>query len=230
MILSIVWLEICREIAKILNASQRSDNEFFQYKFLFTLNLIICLWSKTSMVALEEKNLLEKLRQPETKNQAFGHLVELYQRILYYHIRRLVIDHDDADDVLQNTLLKAWKNIDRFRADAALKTWLYRIATNESLTFLNNKKKRGFEDVEDIENDLRHSLSTGRYIDGDEIQKKLQMAILTLPRQQRLVFNMRYYDELKYEEISEILEVSVGALKASYHHAVKKIELFLTSD
>lgn len=182
------------------------------------------------MVALEEKNILEKLRQPETKNQAFGHLVQLYQRMLYYHIRRLVIDHDDADDVLQNTLLKAWKNIDQFRADAALKTWLYRIATNESLTFLNNKKKRGFEDVADIENDLRHSLSSGRYIDGDEVQKKLQMAILSLPGQQRIVFNMRYYDELKYEEISEILEVSVGALKASYHHAVKKIEKFLTHD
>ncbi|MDX2245300.1 MAG: sigma-70 family RNA polymerase sigma factor [Bacteroidia bacterium] len=186
--------------------------------------------SNPAMVALEEKNLLEKLRQPETKNRAFERLVQLYQRMLYFHIRRIVIDHDDADDVLQNTLLKAWKNIDRFRADSALKTWLYRIATNEALSFLSSKQKRGFDDVADIENDLRHSLSSGKYIDGDEVQKKLQHAILTLPKQQRLVFNMRYYDEMKYEEIAEVLEVSVGALKANYHHAVKKIENFLTSN
>ncbi|MEZ4829339.1 MAG: sigma-70 family RNA polymerase sigma factor [Bacteroidia bacterium] len=182
------------------------------------------------MVALEEKNLLEKLRDPLSRSEAFGQVVRQYQRVLYYHIRRMVIDHDDADDVLQNTLLKAWKNIDRFRADSSLKTWLYRIATNESLTFLTNKQKRGFSDVEDLENNLRHSISSGKYIDGDEIQKKLQMAILTLPPQQRLVFNMRYYDELKYEEIAEIMELSTGTLKAHYHHAAKKIEIFLTTD
>lgn len=182
------------------------------------------------MVALEEKDLLAKLRQPESRSQAFGKLVSIYQQMLYFHIRRMVIDHDDADDVLQNTLLKAWKNIDRFRGDSALKTWLYRIATNESLTFLSRKKKIARDDLEDLQNDLRHSLSQGKYMEGDEIQFKLQQAILTLPERQRLVFNMRYYDEMKYDEIAGILELSTGSLKASYHHAVKKIEKFLTGD
>ena len=135
-----------------------------------------------------------------------------------------------ADDVLQNTLLKAWKNIDRFRAESALKTWLYRIATNESLTFLNQQKRRAYEGVENLEDDLRHSLSSGGYVDGDAIQHKLQQAILGLPDRQRLVFNMRYYDELKYEEMADVLGVTVGALKASYHHAVKKIETYLTTN
>lgn len=182
------------------------------------------------MVALEEKELLLKLQEPDTRRVAFDRLVRMYQRMLYFHIRRIVIDHEDADDVLQNTLLKAWRNIDRFRAESAIKTWLYRIATNESLTFLNQKKRRSFQGIEDLENDLRHSLSSGKYIDGDEVQMKLQRAILTLPERQRLVFNMRYFEELSYAEMSEILSVTTGALKASYHHAVKKVEKSLLQE
>lgn len=179
------------------------------------------------MVALEEKELLVQLRHPNTRKQAFGSLVRTYQQMLYFHIRRIVIDHEDADDVLQNTLLKAWKNLDKFRAEAAIKTWLYRIATNEALTFLNRKKRQAHQGVEDIQNDLRHSLREGKYIDGDEIQIRLQEAIIQLPERQRLVFNMRYYEELKYDEISDILGVTTGGLKASYHHAVKKIERYI---
>jgi len=181
------------------------------------------------MAVIQEKQLLAQLQQEDTRREAFDRLIRLYQQMLYYHIRRMVIDHEDADDVLQNTLLKAWKNIDRFRGDAALRTWLYRIATNEALTFLNKKKKMVKTDVENIEDDMRHSLDWGggRYISGEEIQLKLQAAIATLPERQRLVFNMRYFDEMKYEEISKVLEVSVGGLKANFHHAVKKIEKYL---
>lgn len=179
------------------------------------------------MVALKEQDLLAKLQDPGMKATAFHQLVITYQQMLYFHIRRIVIDHEDTDDVLQNTLLKAWKYIDQFRAQSSIKTWLYRIATNEALTFLSKKKKASFQDLNDIQNDLRHSLSEEKYFDGDEIQLKLQQAILSLPERQRLVFNMRYYDELKYDEIADILSVSTGALKASYHHAVRKIEEYL---
>lgn len=179
---------------------------------------------RLSMQTVEERELLVELRRPESKEAAFASLIRAYQESLYYHIRRIVISHDDADDVLQNALLKAWRNLDKFRAEASIKTWLYRIATNESLTFLKQRQKRSFQDIEDLQNDLRHSLSHGPYIDGDEIQMKLQHAILGLPERQRLVFNMRYFEEMKYDEISQVLEVSVGSLKASYHHAVKKIE------
>ena len=180
------------------------------------------------MVATKESELLEQLRDPATRGHAFNRLVRTYQEVLYYHIRRLVKNHDDTDDVLQNTFLKAWRYIDRFRADSSLKTWLYRIATNEALTFLNRQQKRQFQEIEDIQNDLRHSFSNSGYISGETIQQKLYAAIDTLPERQRLVFNMRYFDELKYDEIAQILEVSTGALKASYHHAVKKIEKCLT--
>jgi len=176
------------------------------------------------MPTVEENELLVQLQQPEGRASAFENLMGMYQKSLYFHIRRIVISHEDADDVLQNTLLKAWRNLAKFRAEASIKTWLYRIATNESLTFLKRRQKRSFQDVEDLQNDLRHSLSHGPYIDGDEIQMKLQKAILTLPERQRLVFNMRYFEEMKYDEISGILEVTTGSLKASYHHAVKKIE------
>ncbi|MEO1415539.1 MAG: sigma-70 family RNA polymerase sigma factor [Bacteroidota bacterium] len=186
--------------------------------------------SNVHMVATEEKELLAQLQQPSTRRSAFDRLIRAYQQMLYYHIRRMVIDHEDADDILQNTLLKAWKNLDKFRGDAALKTWLYRIATNEALTHLNKKKKQAHTDIEDLQNDMRHSLQEGKYIDGDSIQRKLQAALTTLPDRQRLVFNMRYFDEMKYDEISGVLEVSVGSLKASYHHAVKKIEKYLAAD
>lgn len=176
------------------------------------------------MQAVEENELLVQLKAPADRDAAFSQLIRMYQKSLYFHIRRIVISHEDADDVLQNTLLKAWKNLHSFRAEASIKTWLYRIATNESLTFLKKKQRQSFQGVEDLQNDLRHSLSHGPYIDGDEIQMKLQKAIIALPERQRLVFNMRYFEELKYEEISGILDVTTGALKASYHHAVKKIE------
>jgi len=182
------------------------------------------------MMILAEQDLVLQLKNPDTRDHAFDHLVRHYQRMLYFHIRRLVIDHNDADDVLQNTFLKAWRYIERFRGEAALKTWLYRIATNEALSFLKSRNRQMHQDVDNIQNDLKHSLEQGRYIDGDEIQMALQKAILTLPERQRAVFNMRYFDEMKYDEISEVLEVSVGSLKASYHHAVKKIEKSLASN
>ena len=138
------------------------------------------------------------------------------------------MSHADTDDVLQNTFLKAWRYMDKFRGDAALKTWLYRIATNEALTFLQKRKKLAHTDVENIQDDINHSGKQTSTVSGEEIQMKLQTAVLTLPERQQMVFNMRYFDEMKYQQISDVLEVSVGALKASYHHAVKKIEAKLT--
>ncbi len=189
-----------------------------------------CLKRKYAFVTVEEEQqLLAELRDPDTKSRAFDDLVRRYQQRLYHHVRRLVIDHDDADDVLQNTFLKAWRHIDSFRADSQLHTWLYRIATNESLSFLQSKNKRAHSDVADIQDDLRHSLTNSPHIQADTIEMKLQQAILTLPDRQRTVFHLRYYDEMPYEDMSQILEVTTGSLKASYHHAVKKIEAFLTA-
>lgn len=177
----------------------------------------------------EDKELLALFRDPITRNSAFTELVTTYQKRLYWHIRRIVIDHDDADDVLQNVFIKVWKGLDKFNEESKLYTWLYRIATNESLTFLRSKKNALNVSYGEVENYLSKSLEDDNYFKGDEIQKKLQQAILTLPEKQRIVFNMKYYEELKYEEISGILETSVGALKASYHHAVKKIEAYITN-
>lgn len=179
------------------------------------------------MMAQKDQELLQQIQQPEQKAAAFDRLVLQYQEMIYFHIRRMVIDHDDANDVVQNTFLKAWRALDKFRGEASLKTWLYRIATNEAINFLNQKRKERKEEVSNVEDDLRHSLHGGRLIEGDEIQMKLQEAILTLPERQRLVFNMRYFEEMAYAEMAEILEVSVGGLKANYHHAVKKIEQYL---
>jgi RNA polymerase sigma-70 factor (ECF subfamily) len=150
--------------------------------------------------------------------------VSKYQERLYWHIRKLVISHEDADDVLQNTFIKAWRSLSNFREESQLFTWLYKIATNESLGFLRSKTRWSFLPFSSVEKVLKQSLSEDPYFKGDQIQRKLQEAILELPEKQRLVFNMRYYDELSYEEISKILDTSVGALKASYHHAAKKIE------
>lgn len=176
---------------------------------------------------ISDEELLNRLRDSEQRNYAFNLLVRQYQERVYWHIRRMVIDHDDADDVMQNTFIKAWRNIDKFRGDSALFTWLYRIATNEALTFLKKKRQRFFLPLVDVEHELSSLLDEGAGFSGEEIERKLQKAILTLPEKQRLVFNMKYFDELKYEDMSEILGTSVGALKASYHHAVKKIEKFL---
>jgi RNA polymerase sigma-70 factor (ECF subfamily) len=174
---------------------------------------------------MEYSNLAKDLKN--NKELAFNKLVKLYQERLYYHIRKIVINHEDTDDVLQNTFLKVWNNIDNFREESAIYTWLYRIATNEAITFLNSKKRKSLISLQDTSDHLIQSLKTDPYFEGDEIQMKLQKAILNLPEKQRIVFNMKYFDEIKYEDMSKILNTSVGALKASFHHAVKKIEDYL---
>jgi RNA polymerase sigma factor (sigma-70 family) len=174
--------------------------------------------------------LLEQFRNEDSRNYAFNLLMKKYQQRLYWHIRKIVIDHEDANDVIQNTFIKVWKSLDGFREDSQLYTWLYRIATNESITLLNQKKKRFFIPFHDVEYELSNHLTNDVYFSGDRIQLKLQQAILKLPTQQRIIFNMKYFDNMKYEEISEVLKVTVGALKASYHHAVKKIEKYIKED
>ncbi len=178
---------------------------------------------------VSDQELIDALKSGNRKDLAFNELVMKYQERLYWHIRKIVINHDDTDDVLQNTFMKVWKNVDNFREESTLFTWLYRIATNESLTFLNQKKRHSLAPMNEVSDFLQQNLEADEYFDGDDIQKKLQQAILKLPDKQRLVFNMRYFDEMPYQEISEILETSVGALKASYHHAARKIEDYLSS-
>jgi len=173
---------------------------------------------------LEDKELLIKIRNPETRNYGFNMLVRTYQQRVYWHIRKMVIDHDDADDVTQEVFIKIHRNIDNFREDSQLYTWIYRIATNECLSFLQRKKRRFFLPIGDVERELSRAIDNSSNLSGDEVQVKLQKALLKLPDKQRLVFNMKYFDDMSYEEISEITNTSVGALKASYHHAVKKIE------
>lgn len=177
-----------------------------------------------------DDKLLALFRDENSRSNAYNLIVLKYQKRLYWHIRRMVISHEDSDDVLQNTLIKAWKGLANFKEESQLYSWLYRIATNETITFLNKKRKRFFIPLNDVEKELSGKLESDDFYTGDEIQLKLQKAILTLPEKQRLVFNMKYYDELKYEEISEILGTSVGGLKASYHLAVKKIETFIKQD
>lgn len=174
-----------------------------------------------------DKELIGLFRVTESRDRAFTLIVAKYQEKLYWHIRKLLIRHDDTDDTLQNTFVKVWTGLENFREDSSLYTWLYRIATNEALSFLNSKKRRFLLPLVDVEKQLSNSLENDPYFNGDELQLKLQKALLTLPEKQRIVFNMKYFDELKYEEMAEILETSVGALKASYHHAVKKIEKYV---
>ena len=176
---------------------------------------------------LEDQDLLLKIRNPDTRNYGFNLLVRQYQQRVYWHVRKMVIDHDDADDLTQEVFIKIYKSIDGFREDAQLFTWIYRIATNECLSHLNKKKRRFFLPIEDVSNQLLSKLDASIDLDGEEIQKLLQKAILKLPDKQRLVFNMRYFDDLTYEAMAEITKTSVGALKASFHHAVKKIENYL---
>lgn len=171
-----------------------------------------------------DRDILDGLKNEKTRNLAFQTLVKTYQERLYWHIRKIVLSHDDTDDVLQNTFLKVWRNLDSFREESGLYTWLYRIATNESLTLVNSTKKRSLIPMNDTTEFLLNNMISDEFFEGDEIQLKLQEAILTLPEKQRIVFNMKYFDEMKYEDMSGILETSVGALKASFHHAVKKIE------
>lgn len=179
---------------------------------------------------MEDHVLIEQFRDPQSRQFAFNQLIHKYQERVYWHIRKMVIDHDDTNDLTQDVFVKIYQNLETFRADAQLFTWIYRIATNECLGFLRKKKNRTMVTWDDAENELQHALANSLAPDGDEIQLKLQQAILTLPEKQRLVFNMKYFDELKYEDISSILDTSVGALKASYHHAVKKIEAFINQD
>lgn len=176
---------------------------------------------------MEDHEILRKFAHPDSRQVAFNQLIRKYQQQVYWHIRKMVIDHDDADDLTQEVFIKVWKNLAGFRQDAQLYTWLYRIATNECLNFLKAKKRRFFLPLHDLGAELAGKIDENAAFTGDEIQLKLQKALLKLPDKQRLVFNMRYYDELTYEEISQILGTSVGALKASYHHAVKKVEEFL---
>lgn len=175
----------------------------------------------------DEKLFISDLINPKTQNEAFKKLIQEYQKPLYYHIRNIVLNHDDADDVLQNTFIKVFSNIQNFKGESKLYSWMYRIATNESLTFIEQRAKKQGISTEEIQTKMINRLESDVYFEGDEFQLKLQKAIATLPEKQQLVFKMKYFEELKYENISEILDTSVGALKANYHHAVKKIEDYL---
>ena len=178
----------------------------------------------------EEKLFIETLINPKTQNIAFKQLVQQYQKPLYFHIRNIVLNHEDADDVLQNTFIKVFSNIKNFKGESKLYSWIYRIATNESLTFIEQRAKKQGISNEEVQQKALMNLESDVYFEGNEIQLKLQKAIAILPEKQQLVFKMKYFEEIKYENMSEILDTSVGALKASYHHAVKKIEEYLKTN
>ena len=178
----------------------------------------------------DDQQILESLKDPSTRELAFRHLISKYKERLYWHIRKIVLNHDDADDVLQNSLIKIWNGIDSFRAESSMFTWLYRIATNESITFLNQRKRMAMPGLSDGNEFLVDNLESDTYFDGDEWQMLLQKAIALLPDKQRIVFNMKYFEEIKYEDMSKILNTSVGALKASYHHAVRKVEEYVKAN
>ncbi|OYU81182.1 MAG: RNA polymerase subunit sigma-70 [Flavobacterium sp. BFFFF1] len=178
----------------------------------------------------EEEEFIRRLLDPKTQNAAFEVLLQQYQRPLYAHIRSIVLNHDDADDVLQNTFVKVFRHLQNFKGESKLFSWMYRIATNESITFINNKAKKHRQTSEEFQQRQIERIKADDYFDGDEIQIKLQKAVALLPEKQQLVFKMKYYQDLKYEEISGILGTSVGALKASYFHAVKKIEEYMSKD
>ena len=184
--------------------------------------------SSVSMTEYSDLELLEQFRNDSTKHAAFEMIVRKYQQKLYYHIRKMVIDHDDTNDLLQNTFIKVWNNLDKFREDSQLFTWMYRIATNEALTFLKQKNKNRTYRMDDVELEVNEKTGNNEYYNVDHLEMKLQQAIQGLPDKQKLVFNMRYYDRMKYEEMSAVLGTSVGALKASYHHAVAKVEKYIS--
>ena len=179
---------------------------------------------------MNETLLIAQLQDRQTLDRAFRTLMTQYKERLYWHIRKIVLNHDDADDVLQNTFIKVYRNIHSFKGESKLYSWMYRIATNESLTFIKKRAKQLQIGSEELQLQLVANLEADAYYDGDEMQKKLLYAVAKLPKKQALVFNMKYFDNMKYTEIAEILEVSVGGLKANYHHAVKKIERIITSD
>lgn len=175
----------------------------------------------------DETVLIEQLINVQTREKAFRELISLYKERLYWHVRKIVTSHDDTDDVLQNTFIKIYKNIDKFNQESKLFSWMYRIATNEAITFINKRAKEKKVDIAEVQEYLVNTLENDVYFTGEEIQEILQKAIATLPQKQQLVFNMKYFDNIKYTEISEILGTSVGALKASYFHAVKKVESYI---
>ncbi len=178
-------------------------------------------------VTTHDSELLIQFRNPATKEKAYTSIVHKYQEKLYWHIRRMVVEHEDANDVLQNVFIRVWNGLENFREDSQLYTWLYRIATNECLTFLEQLKKRSAVSLDNIEGGLENKVREDKYFDPNKLEWKLQLAIQQLPEKQRLVFTLRYYDEMPYEEMSKVLDTSEGALKASYHHAVKKIEDYI---
>jgi len=182
------------------------------------------------MQQFNEEELMIQLRDPSKQRDAFTRIVNLFSEKLYWQIRKMVLDHEDANDILQNTFLKAWTNLDGFRGESKISTWMHKIAVNECITFLNKQRSMNNVPLDDTDVYLLDTLRADDYFDGDELDMKLQKAVLSLPEKQRIVFNMKYYDDMKYEDMSEVLGTSVGALKASYHHAVKKIEAFLTDD
>jgi RNA polymerase sigma-70 factor (ECF subfamily) len=180
-----------------------------------------------ALTTLSDSELLVEFRNPVTKEKAFTYLIKKYQEKLYWHLRRMVVDHDDANDVLQNVMIRVWNGLENFREDSQLYTWLYRVATNECLTFLEQQKKRSSVSLSDVESGLENKIKADQNFDGNKLEWKLQLGIQQLPEKQRIVFQLRYYDEMPYEEMSRVLETSEGALKASYHHAVKKIEEYI---
>ena len=178
----------------------------------------------------EDEQLVIELQTASSRESAFRELMMLYKERLYWHIRKIVISHDDSDDVLQNTFIKVYKNIDKFKGDSKLYSWMYRIATNEAITYLNKNAKRYNMSCQEMQTKAVNDLTSDVYFEGDAIQLKLQQAIATLPQKQQLVFNMKYFEDMKYKDMADILETSEGALKASYHLATKKIEAYLTQD
>jgi len=180
-----------------------------------------------ALTTLSDSELLVEFRNPDTKEKAFTSIIKKYQEKLYWHLRRMVVDHDDANDVLQNVMIRVWNGLENFREDSQLYTWLYRVATNECLTFLEQQKKRASVSLSDVESGLENKIKADQNFDGNKLEWKLQLGIQQLPEKQRIVFQLRYYDEMPYEEMSRVLETSEGALKASYHHAVKKIEEYI---
>jgi len=174
-----------------------------------------------------DQELLIMLKENEKINFVFNYIINLYQERIYWHIRKILISHEDANDVTQNTFIKVFENLNKFKGKSKIYTWIYKIATNESLSFLKKKRKYFFENLNNVSSGLLSNLKSEKYFDGNEAERKLQKAILTLPPKQRIAFNMKYFDNMKYEQISEILGTSVGALKANYHHAKNKIQELL---
>ncbi|HXD78939.1 MAG TPA: sigma-70 family RNA polymerase sigma factor [Puia sp.] len=178
-------------------------------------------------VTIQDTELLLQFRDPATREKAFTAIIRKYQEKLYWHIRRMVVEHEDANDVLQNVFIRVWNGLDNFREDSQLYTWLYRIATNECLSFLEQQKRKSSVSLDEMEGGLSNKVLADKYFDPNKLEWKLQLAIQQLPDKQRVVFTLRYYDEMPYEEMSRVLDTSEGALKASYHHAVKKIEDYI---